>query len=107
MTNNAATTEVRRGSFTKDGIEYEVYASSADAPESMRAYRGGDRSALVLVVSGLNSGDLKPSWGLPWAGFAEEWRNAFEESAYRAYVSRGAVPRSAARATGVARVCNG
>jgi hypothetical protein len=107
MTNNAATTEVRRGSFTKDGIEYEVYASSANAPESMRVYRADDRNSLVLVVSGLNSGDLKPSWGPPWAEFASEWRDEFEENAYRAYVSRVAIARSSSRVTGVARVCNG
>lgn len=102
-----STTEVRRGSFRKDGRWFEVYASSAHAPESMRVYPYGDRSTLALVVSGLNSGDLKPSWGQPWGGYSADWRDDFEERAYRAYVSRGNEPRPVARSVGVVRVCEG
>lgn len=107
MTDIAATAEVRRGSFAKDGNTFEVYASSADAPEAMRVYPAGDRSTLVMVVSGLNSRDLKAAWGLPWRNFAEDWRDDFEERAYRAYVSRTDPPRPTARATASVRVCEG
>jgi hypothetical protein len=103
----APTTEVRRGSFNQDGTTFEVCASSAHAPEAMRVYPAGDRSALVLVVSGLNSGDLKVNWGQPWRGYPAQWREDFEERAYRAYVSRGAEPPSSGRAAGAVRVCEG
>jgi len=90
----ADTTEVQRGSFDKDGSRFDVCASSALAPEAMRVYPAGDRSVIALVVSGLNSGDLKASWGAGWDAYPLEWREDFEERAYRAYVSR-------------VRVCNG
>jgi hypothetical protein len=86
--------EVRRGSFDMDGSLFDVCASSAFAPEAMRVYPAGDRSVIALVVSGLNSGELKASWGSGWGAYPEEWRDDFEERAYRAYVSR-------------VRVCNG
>lgn len=103
----APTTEVRRGSFIQDGTTFDVCASSAHAPESMRVYLAGDRTALVLVVSGLNSGDLKPSWGQPWGSYQDQWREDFEERAYRAYVSRDTGLRPTVRATAVVRVCEG
>ncbi|PRY62486.1 MULTISPECIES: hypothetical protein [Glycomyces] len=84
----ADTTEVQRGSFDKDGTRFDVCASSAMAPEAMRVYQAGDRSVIALVVSGLNSGELKASWGSGWGAYPEEWRDDFEERAYRAYVSR-------------------
>ncbi|MEU6247623.1 hypothetical protein [Glycomyces sp. NPDC047010] len=87
-------TEVQRGTFDKDGSRFDVCASSALAPEAMRVYQAGDRSVIALVVSGLNSGDLKASWGAGWGDYPLEWRDDFEERAYRAYVSR-------------VRVCNG
>lgn len=107
MTKHAVTTEVRRGSFTKDGTSFDVYASSADAPEAMQVNPAGERSTLVLVVSGLNSGDLKAAWGLPWRDYPDSWREDFEELAYRAYVTRRAAPRPSARAVGRVRVCEG
>jgi hypothetical protein len=107
MTDDAATAEVRRGSFRRDGAEYDVFASSANAPESMRVYAAGDRNALVLVVAGLNSGDLKPSWAMPWREYGDKWRETFEELAYRAYVSRNGTPRPSVRGRGIVRVCNG
>jgi hypothetical protein len=99
--------EVRRGSFAKDGLWFDVCASSAVAPEAMRVYQSGDRSTIALVVSGLNSGDLKASWGAGWDAYPREWRDDFEELAYRAYVSRDARPRPTPRSNRVVRVCNG
>jgi hypothetical protein len=101
------TAEVQRGSFTKSGATFTVYASSEHAHEAMRVYPAEDRNSIVLVVTGLNSGDLKAGWGLPWRDYPEAWREDFEERAYRAYVNREAAPRPAGRAVGVVRVCNG
>jgi hypothetical protein len=101
------TTEVKRGSFTKSGRTFDVCASSEHAPEAMRVYPVDDRGEPVLVVTGLNSGDLKAAWGLPWRDYPDEWREDFEERAYRAYVNRKASPRPAGRAIGVVRICEG
>lgn len=103
----APTTEVKRGSFVQDGSAFDVCASSEHAPEAMRVYPAGDRSALVLVVSGLNSGDMKANWGQPWRDYPDQWRDDFEERAYRAYVSRDAKPRASVRAVGTVRICEG
>lgn len=108
MNESTATAEVRRGDFDFYGEAFEVFASSADAPESMRVYpTGGAHDALVLVVSGLNSGDLKASWGKPWSERSEEWRDSFEERAYRAYLRPESNSGTAAPAIGRVRVCNG
>lgn len=101
------TAEVQRGSFTKDGRTFDVYASSAHAPDTMRVYPADAHGSIVLIVSGLNSRNMKASWGLPWRDFAEAWRDDFEERAYRAYVSRSDAPRPTARATAMVRVCEG
>lgn len=101
------TAEVQRGSFAKDGRTFDVYASSAHAPDTMRVYPADAHGSIVLIVSGLNSRSMKASWGLPWRGFAEEWRDDFEERAYRAYVSRANVQRPTVRATATVRVCEG
>lgn len=101
------TTEVQRGSFTKSGATFDVFASSDHAPEAMRVYPASDRSSIVLVVTGLNSGDLKAGWGVPWRDFPDEWREDFEERAYRAYVNRADAPRRLERAVGVVRTCEG
>lgn len=107
MNESTSTAEVRRGSFDFNGAEFEVFASSADAPESMRVYPVGRHDSLVLVVSGLNSGDLKASWGMPWSEHPQEWRDSFEERSYRTYINRGADTGPTVRATAKVRVCNG
>lgn len=99
--------EVRRGSFVKDGLWFDVFASSAVAPEAMYVFQSGDRSTIALVVSGLNSGDLKASWGAGWDAYSPEWREDFEEQAYRAYVTRDTRPRPTPRTNQALRVCNG
>jgi hypothetical protein len=101
------TAEVQRGSFIKDERMFNIYASSAHAPDTMRVYPADAYGSIVLIMSGLNSRNMKASWGLPWRGFAEEWRDDFEERAYRAYVSRAVAPRPTARATATVRVCEG
>lgn len=73
-----------RGTFHDDFQTYHVVASSADAPDSFKAVTG-ERDDIVLVISGLNSGDLKATWGPPWRGYRADWKLWFEEEAFRLF----------------------
>ncbi|WP_255537420.1 hypothetical protein [Glycomyces niveus] len=44
---------------------------------------------------------MKANWGQPWRDYPAQWRDDFEERAYRAYVSRTAEPHASVR------VCEG
>ncbi|THV41209.1 hypothetical protein [Glycomyces buryatensis] len=85
---------LERGSFRDEFRIYRVRASSADKPDSFQVYTG-EREDIVLIVSGLNSGELKATWGPLWRSFKPHWKTWFEESAFRAF--HGAGP-----ATGIA-----
>ncbi|KPC77325.1 hypothetical protein ADL26_02755, partial [Thermoactinomyces vulgaris] len=72
---------VERGSFSDDYRTYRVHASSADAPDSFQVLTG-EADDIVLIVSGLNSGDLKATWGPFWRSFKPTWKIWIEESAF-------------------------
>ncbi|MEU6246541.1 hypothetical protein [Glycomyces sp. NPDC047010] len=91
--------ELVRGSFRDDYRSYTVRASSADAPDSFQVIAGA-REDIVLVISGLNSGDLKASWGQYWARLKPQDKIWLEEQAFRVFY-RGR------RIVGAARFCDG
>ncbi|GAB3650125.1 hypothetical protein [Glycomyces tarimensis] len=90
-----------RGQFTDGMRTFEVRSSSADAPDSFQVYVDDNRDDIVLVISGLNSGDLKATWGRDWRGASEEWREWAEASAFMAFYNG---QHESVRRT---RVCNG
>lgn len=91
--------ELVRGSFRDDYRSYTVRASSAEAPDSFQVIAGG-REDIVLVISGLNSGDLKATWGQYWSRLKPQDKIWLEEQAFRVFY-RGR------HILGVARFCNG
>jgi len=81
-----------RGSFHDDYRSYKVRASSADAPDSFQVVTGANED-IVLIVSGLNSGNLKATWGPFWRSFKPNWKIWVEDSAFRVFYSgRTALP---------------
>lgn len=76
-----------RGSFHDDYRTYLVRASSADAPDSFQVLTGNNED-IVLIVSGLNSGELKATWGPFWRSFKPTWKVWVEESAFRVFYSQ-------------------
>jgi hypothetical protein len=81
-----------RGRFHDDYRSYKVRASSADAPDSFQVVTG-ESEDIVLIVSGLNSGDLKATWGPFWRSFKPNWKVWVEDSAFRVFYSgRTALP---------------
>lgn len=79
-----------RGTFHDDLRDYRVRASSVHAPDSFQVVTG-DHEDIVLVVSGLNSGSLKTTWGPFWRSFKPTWKIWVEESALRVF-HRGRQP---------------
>jgi hypothetical protein len=72
---------LERGEFSDSLRSYKVRVSGTDAPDSFQVYTG-QREDIVLIVSGLNSGDLKATWGPDWRGAEEEWKVWVEECAF-------------------------
>jgi hypothetical protein len=75
---------LERGAFHDDLRTYRVRASSVDAPDSFQVLTG-PRQDIVLIVSGLNSGDLKATWGPFWRTSKPQWKVWVEESAFRVF----------------------
>ncbi|PRY57925.1 hypothetical protein [Glycomyces artemisiae] len=73
------------GGFRDDYRSYTVIASSADAPDSFQVVTGAAGDDVVLVVSGLNSGDLKATWGRFWRTLKPQAKVWVEEQAFRAF----------------------
>jgi hypothetical protein len=99
----SAADSLERGAFHDEVRTYRVRASSADAPDSFQVYTG-EREDVVLVVSGINSGDLKATWGPFWRSFKPNWRAWVEDSAFRVFYSRN---RTGATTRDSARYCDG
>lgn len=100
---NQAQDSLDRGTFHDDYRTYRVRASSSEAPDSFWVLTGkGDD--VVLLISGLNSGELKATWGPFWRSFKPNWKIWVEESAfrvfYRAQTPEGSAPTSV-------RICRG
>ncbi|WP_156926027.1 hypothetical protein [Glycomyces arizonensis] len=92
---------IERGAFSDGVHSFSVRASSGDAPDFFQVYTSGKVAEIVLVVSGLNAGTLKATWGLNWVTASEEWREWCEAEAFMVFYN-GTKP-----AVGRVRVCNG
>ncbi|THV30675.1 hypothetical protein [Glycomyces paridis] len=77
---------LERGTFTDGRHNFGVRASSANSPDSFQVYTGDSRD-IVLIISGLNSGELKATWGPEWRSMGAEWKSWAEESAFRVFYS--------------------
>lgn len=75
---------IDRGTFHDDYRTYRVRASSADAPDSFQVLTGKGED-IVLIVSGINSGEMKATWGPFWRSFKPNWKVWVEESAFRVF----------------------
>jgi hypothetical protein len=53
---------VERGTFHDDYRTYRVRVPNAEAPDSFEALTGKGED-VVLLVSGINSAELKATWG--------------------------------------------
>ncbi|THV26415.1 hypothetical protein [Glycomyces paridis] len=98
--------EVERGRFT-DGVDwFSVCAAPAEcAPESFRVYQQQSGGDLVLIVSGINSENLRASWGEAWRSQSPEWHEWMQVKGFTVfYTGKAELPD---RYIGRARVCEG
>ncbi|SDD28989.1 hypothetical protein [Glycomyces harbinensis] len=103
-TGNSGRNPLDRGGFSDDFRSYTVLASSADAPDSFQVITGERGDDVVLVVSGLTSGNLKATWGRFWSGLKPQSKIWVEEQAFRTFYSGH---RIIATAPVSARFCDG
>lgn len=74
-----------RGRFTDGSREFAVCASSAVAPDSFQVFASRNRADIVMIVSGLNSGDLHATWGDEWRTTTPEWRDWAKNCAFHVF----------------------
>lgn len=86
--NGPEPTSLTRGTFADQYRTYTVRASGPVAPDSFQVTTGPSGDDVVLVVSGLNSGDLKARWGRFWSGLKPHAKVWIEDQAFRAFYSR-------------------
>lgn len=105
---------LERGQFDDGKRTFIVCASSADVPDSFQVYTRGNRADVILIVSGLNTGDLHATWSAEWRALTPEWREWARASAFNVFYSvsrNGNAPnpsRSEANPpAGKVRFCNG
>jgi hypothetical protein len=100
---------LERGKFSDGHTDFTVCASSADAPDSFQVSANGNRADIVLIVSGLTSGQLHATWGQGWRAFNPEWKVWIEDVAFQIFYNgrhivnrpgKGGIP-------GEVRFCNG
>ncbi|MQM24870.1 hypothetical protein [Glycomyces albidus] len=80
---------LNRGTFQDQYRTYTVRASGPDAPDSFQVLTGPRNDDVVLVVSGLNSGDLRATWGRFWSRLKPQAKIWVEEQAFRVFYRRG------------------
>ena len=75
-------TALERGRFSDGRTVFTVRASSLDAPDSLQVYAGGNPADIVLIVSGINSGNLRATWGDDWRSADDEWKQRFKDQTF-------------------------
>lgn len=93
---------LERGRFSDGVHQFNVYASSASAPDSFQVCAEGNRADLVLIVSGLTSRNLHATWGHEWRDRPAEWREWARDAAFHVFYNR-----TQPKAAPVTRFCNG
>ncbi|MDA1388245.1 MULTISPECIES: hypothetical protein [Glycomyces] len=74
-----------RGQFSDGRRIFVVRASSAEAPDSFQVHAKANQSDVILVVSGLNSGNLHATWNEEWRSTSPEWREWARNKAFKAF----------------------
>jgi hypothetical protein len=94
-----------RGQFSDGRRIFVVRASSAEAPDSFQVHAKANQSDVILVVSGLNSGNLHATWSEEWRSASPEWREWARNNAFKAFHTVGTAEGTAV--PGKFRFCSG
>ncbi|WP_199042730.1 hypothetical protein [Glycomyces salinus] len=74
-----------RGDFSDGVRSFTVRASGIPAPDSFQVCANRNPAEVVLVISGLNTGELRATWGPQWRTASEGWRDWFEATAFMVF----------------------
>ncbi|MDA1358995.1 hypothetical protein O1R50_05140 [Glycomyces luteolus] len=76
---------LERGQFSDGSRIFVVRASGAEAPDSFQVHTKGNPSDVILIVSGLTSGNLHATWSEEWRTSTPEWREWARNNAFKAF----------------------
>ncbi|MEU6248827.1 hypothetical protein [Glycomyces sp. NPDC047010] len=94
-----------RGRFSDGHTDFTVRASGPVAPDSFQVSVTRNPADLVLIVSGINSGNLHATWGQEWRTFAPDWKVWVEDAAFKVFYTGHRIEDR--RNGGDVRHCNG
>ncbi|MCC3764072.1 hypothetical protein K3N28_13455 [Glycomyces sp. TRM65418] len=97
---------LERGRFSDGRRSFTVRASSAQAPDSFQVFVTGNAADIVLIVSGLTSGNLHATWGEEWRAASEAEREWFQAWAFHVFYN-GSVSERRRPQPGTVRHCDG
>lgn len=95
QTRRSSAASIERGGFTDGRNTFTVRTSPLPAPDSFQVSANNNAADLVLIVSGLSTGDRHATWGPEWRPFAPEWKAWVEDTAFTVFRN------------GSVRTCNG
>lgn len=102
-----------RGKFSDGHTKFAVRASSSASPDSFQVSANDNWADLVLIVSGLNTGNLHATWGNGWRTFAPDWKVWVEDAAFKVFYNGHTIDNRDNRGygrdgdPGTVRFCNG
>ncbi|MCC3763182.1 hypothetical protein K3N28_08875 [Glycomyces sp. TRM65418] len=96
-----------RGDFSDGHTDFTVRASSSHAPDSFQVSANRNPADLVLIVSGLNSGNLHATWGDEWRAFAPDWKVWVEDAAFEVFYNGDLADTRRDGGPGPVKFCNG
>lgn len=96
-----------RGRFTDGSREFAVCATTAVETDSFQVYPSENRADLVLIVSGLRTGDLHATWGEEWRNRSPEWRDWLRTCAFHVFHNGTLMPEPQPARPARDRFCNG
>ncbi|GAA2270524.1 hypothetical protein GCM10009853_025270 [Glycomyces scopariae] len=99
-------TALERGRFSDGRRSYTVRASGKDSPDSFQVFRTDNAADIVLIVSGLTSGNLHATWGEEWRGAPESAREWLRAWAFHVFYNGDGVTSTSAATRGE-RFCDG
>jgi len=76
---------LERGRFSHGDWTFVVVASSEIAPDSFQVCAAGSRDDLIMIVSGLTTGNHHETWSKEWRDLSDEWREWLRTNAFKTF----------------------
>lgn len=103
-TRQPSTDSLDRGHFSDGPRFFTVRASGPVAPDSFQVFANGHHGDIVLIVSGLNTGSLRATWGDDWRTASAAWKVWVKDQAFLAFYNGNDANHAT---SGQVRFCNG